>query len=113
MALTELFVRDNSSTVMNLLYWSPVMIVGSALLSFVIFIPFLIYSSLVALPMYRFFVPRMRIRFSLCSAIGICLTAPIPVLFGQNDAFSISLFALAGLLAGGFFYWFDQVAPAR
>jgi hypothetical protein len=89
------------------------MIIGSALLSFIIAIPFLIYAGLIALPTYSFLVLRVQVSIFFCLFIGLCAALPIPIIFQQYDVFSISLFAFAGFMAGGFFYWFDQVAPAR
>jgi hypothetical protein len=74
-------------------------------------VPFVLYASATALPLYKFMALRMGITFPACLVVGTFLAAPLPLAFGSLPV--NALFALAGFMAGGLFYLFDQVAPAR
>jgi hypothetical protein len=113
MSLFELFGKGNSVTFWNLVFWSPVILALSALLSFLIAGPILLYASLTALPLYKLLILRRRITLYMCILSGVCLSTPIPLFFGVNDAVFISFFAFAGLTAGTLFYRYDQVLPKR
>jgi hypothetical protein len=113
LGLMEWVTTGTPNVMFTVLVWSPVMILAGALLSFVIAIPVFVYAALIAVPLYRILVLRVQISLPLCMLIGLSSAVPIPTFFQQYDVFSISLFAFAGFMAGGLFYWFDQVAPAR
>ncbi|MGL4490003.1 MAG: hypothetical protein ACRCU5_11240 [Rhizobiaceae bacterium] len=65
----------------------------------------------IVVALYKLMVPRIRISLPLCLLVGTSIVAPIAF---QFERLQLSLlYTFEGFMAGGFFYWFDQIAPAR